>query len=67
MAIIPSKFSDADKATAYITARDNTYDNTSGVQETGGGGTPFNDAPYDANIEPASGIPAVVKSCAGPH
>jgi pectate lyase len=64
----PHEFNSTDdQATAYITARNNTYDNTTGNQATGGGGTPFSNAPYSATIESASGIPALVRSCAGPR
>jgi pectate lyase len=64
----PHEFnSTSDQMTAYITARNNTYNNTTGNQSTGGGGTPFSNAPYSATIESASGIPALVRSCAGPR
>jgi pectate lyase len=64
----PHQFnSSSDQATAYITARNNTYNNTTGDQATGGGGTPFTNPPYSATIESASGIPALVRSCAGPR
>ena len=64
----PHEFNDAtDETTASITARNNTYSGTTGNQVTGGGGTPFTSVPYTATIEPASGIPALVQSCAGPR
>ena len=64
----PHEFNDAtDEATAFITARNNTYVSTGGNQDTGGGGTPFTSPPYAATIEPAAGVPALVRACAGPR
>jgi pectate lyase len=64
----PHEFnSSADQATAFITARNNVYNNTTGSQATGGGGTPFASVPYAAIVEPPSGIPALVQTCAGPR
>jgi pectate lyase len=64
----PHEFNDAtDEMTASITARNNTYNNTTGNQVTGGGGTPFTSVPYSATIEPAGGIPTLVQACAGPR
>lgn len=64
----PHEFnSTEDETTASITQRNNLYMNTSGTRAEGGGGPKFTSAPYDATIEPASGIPTVVRACAGPR
>jgi pectate lyase len=64
----PHEFnSTADEMTASITARDNAYVGTTGSQAMGGGGPPFTSVPYAATIEPASGVPALVRACAGPR
>jgi pectate lyase len=63
----PQQFnSDADQATANITARDNLYTQTSGDMATGGGGPAFSNAPYDAHVAPASTVRDTVLRCAGP-
>jgi pectate lyase len=65
---------------AYITARGNVYDNTTGAKDTGLGGTqgpsgvnaavpdatPFT-PPYKYTMDAASAVPAVVMKCAGPQ
>jgi pectate lyase len=64
----PHEFnSPADEATASITARDNLYSSTTGLQATGGGGAPLTSVPYAVTIEPTAGIAAVVRACAGPR
>jgi len=64
----PHEFNDADdQKTAHITARDNEYDGVTGNQLTGGGGAALTSVPYQAKVEPAAGIPALVKGCAGPR
>jgi pectate lyase len=64
----PHQFNSAeDEATASITARDNVYDGTTGLLETGGGGPAFTRPAYTATVEPATGIPSLVKACAGPR
>ena len=64
----PHEFnSSADEMTASITARNNTYNGGGGNRVAGGGGTPFTSVPYTATIEPAAGIPASVRACAGPR
>jgi pectate lyase len=59
--------SPADEATASITARDNLYSKTTGMQATGGGGAALTSVPYAATIEPAAGAAARVRACAGPR
>jgi pectate lyase len=59
--------SDEDEATAHITARNNDYLGTTGERAMNGGGTAFTSAPYTHTVEPASGIPALVRACAGPR
>jgi pectate lyase len=64
----PHEFnSPADEMTASITERNNEYQATTGNRVSGGMGTAFSSAPYPATIEPAAGIPSVVKACAGPR
>ncbi|HET9959799.1 MAG TPA: hypothetical protein VFQ61_35140 [Polyangiaceae bacterium] len=64
----PHEFnSDEDQKTANITVRGNVYQNTSGVQATGGGGPAFTSAPYPTNMDAANGIKDLVQSCAGPR
>jgi pectate lyase len=64
----PHQFNSAeDEATASITARDNVYDGTTGLMETGGGGPAFTRPGYSATVEPAAGVPPLVKACAGPR
>jgi pectate lyase len=64
----PHEFNNEDdQKTAHITSRDNEYDGVTGNQVTGGGGTPLTSVPYQAKVEPALGIPALVKGCAGPR
>jgi pectate lyase len=63
----PHEFnSSADQATAYITSSGNVYNNTSGTQATGGGGTPFTTPPYTVTLDAASGVQAAVQTGAGP-
>jgi len=62
----------------YAEASGNIYDNTSGSQDTGLGGTrdvagqeafepgPF-DPPYDYSLDPAADVPELVMRCAGPR
>jgi pectate lyase len=65
---------------AYITARGNVYDNTTGLKDTGLGGTQgpsgvnasVPDAkaftpPYKYTMDAASAVPALVMKCAGPR
>lgn len=62
--------SDDDKKTAYINVGSgnsaNVYVNTPG-QEAEGGGVKWTGGNYTYTLDAASGIPAVVKSGAGPH
>jgi pectate lyase len=65
---------------AYITARGNVYDNTTGLKDTGLGGTdgpsglnaavpdatPFT-PPYKYTMDAAADVPAIVMKCAGPQ
>ena len=64
----PHVFNNAeDQKSANITARDNTYQGTSGERATGGGGRAFTSVPYPTKIEPPAAVPATVRSCAGPR
>lgn len=64
----PHVFNNADdEKTAHITARNNDYSGASGTQATGGGGTPFTNAPYPVSLDDADAVPALVKACAGPR
>ena len=68
----PHEFnSDSNEETAYISigmgAQANTYSQTTGAQETGGGGDPWTTPPYVFTVDAASGVPAAVMSGAGPH
>lgn len=65
----PHQFnSTADQATANITATaSNVYSQTTGLQATGGGGPAFTTPPYPYVLDDASGIPAAIKSGAGPQ
>jgi pectate lyase len=65
---------------AYIGATGNTYDNTTGLKDTGIGGTqgpsgvnanveeagPFT-PPYSYTMDKAADVPSIVQKCAGPH
>ena len=64
----PHEFNSADdQKTAFITARNNTYNNTTGDQATGGGGTAWTMVPYSAKLDAPDDVPAPVKRCAGPR
>jgi pectate lyase len=64
----PHEFnSPEDEATAHITARDNSYVGTSGLQATGGGGTPLASVPYQARFDPPASLPTLITTCAGPR
>lgn len=64
----PHEFNnDDDQKTAYITARNNIYQNTTGAQLTGGGGTAWSAAPYAPKLDAPADVPAPVKRCAGPR
>jgi pectate lyase len=64
----PHQFNNStDQTTAYITATNNTYTNTSGTKATGGGGTPFTNPPYTYTLDAASTVQSAVQSGAGPH
>ncbi len=64
----PHEFNNSsDQGTAHITERNNVYDNTTGANETGGGGTPFTNAPYSFTLDDANGVRDLVMSCAGPQ
>ncbi len=66
---------------AYITARGNIYDDTTGNKDTGLGGTggpggvnagvpdpvAFTDPPYDYTLDDAADVPDIVTACAGPQ
>jgi pectate lyase len=65
----PHEFNSSDdETTAYITATDNTYagESASGTQDTGGGGTPFTDPPYDYTADAVGDVAELVKNGAGP-
>lgn len=56
---------------SYITARGNVYDRTTGLRDTGAGGTgggvtPFTKPPYSYKADNAHKVPNVVTRCAGP-
>ena len=54
--------------TANIVADDtNTYLNTTSDRATGGGGTPFTQAPYEYTLDDAATVPAAVQAGAGPR
>jgi pectate lyase len=59
--------SEEDQGTSHITARNNVYEGTTGSNETGGGGTPFDTPPYSAPIDNANEVPGLVQVCAGPQ
>jgi pectate lyase len=64
----PQQFnSSSDQSTAYITANDTTYTNTSGSRSTGGGGIPFTTPPYSYVLDSASAVQTAVMSGAGPQ
>lgn len=64
----PQQFnSSSDQNTAYITANNNTYTNTSGSRSTGGGGTPFTTPPYSYVLDPISAVQSAVMTGAGPQ
>jgi pectate lyase len=56
-----------DETTAHITARDNVYENTTGMRAVDGGGAPFTSVPYALKLDPAASIPPLVRTCAGPQ
>lgn len=56
-----------DEATAHITARQNGYQGTATDDGATGGGTPFNDPPYDYTLDPSGDVSALVQACAGPR
>jgi len=63
----PHEFnSPADQTTAFITATNNAYNNTTGTRATGGGGTAFTTPPYAYTLDAASSVQAAVQSGAGP-
>jgi pectate lyase len=64
----PHRF--ADDNPSHITARGNIYDNTTGVRETGLGGsgsdvTPFTDPPYPYTLDEAADVPNIVRASVG--
>lgn len=69
----PHEFMYTHALPAYITARDNVYDNTSGNRHSGLGGgefgnvDPFTDPPYDYTLDDANDIPSIVQNGAGPQ
>lgn len=69
----PHEFMYTHALPAYITARDNVYDNTTGNQQSGLGGgefgnvDPFTDPPYDYTLDNAKDIPTIVQNGAGPQ
>jgi pectate lyase len=64
----PHEFnSPADQGTAFITATNDTYTNTTGTRATGGGGTAFTTPPYAYTLDAASSVQAAVQSGAGPQ
>jgi pectate lyase len=63
----PHQFNNEDdQQTASITVRGNVYDNTSGDQETGGGGPAFTTPPYRYTLDAAAAVPDLVQQGAGP-
>jgi pectate lyase len=64
----PQQFnSSTDQGTANITASNNVYTNTSGMQATGGGGPAFTKPPYTYTADPTSGLEAAIRSGVGPR
>ncbi|MEO8905274.1 MAG: hypothetical protein ABI488_22510 [Polyangiaceae bacterium] len=64
----PMQFnSTTDQATSFITATNNVYTNTSGLKDTGGGGTAFTAPPYTFTPDSTAGLKAAIQSGAGPH
>jgi pectate lyase len=65
----PHEFNSAeDQLTANIVAdATNTYLATTSDRATGGGGTPFVEAPYEYTLDDAAGVPDAVKAGAGPR
>ena len=64
----PHEFNgDSDEDAAHITARDNLYENSSGTRAEGGGGTAFDEAPYETQHDDAVDVARRVKACAGPR
>lgn len=67
----PHQFNnDSNEETAFIElgtgSMANVYTNVSGDRAEGGGGAGF-DPPYAFEVDPVDGVPAAVKSGAGPH
>jgi pectate lyase len=64
----PTQFNNTtDQSTAFITATNNVYTNTSGTKATGGGGTAFTTPPYAYTPDATAGLQAAIQSGAGPH
>jgi len=64
----PQQFnSTTDQGTSFITATNNVYTNTSGLKDSGGGGTAFTAPPYAYTPDPTAGLAAAIQSGAGPH
>ncbi len=65
----PHEFnSSSDQTTAFITGdSSNVYNGASGSRDTGGGGTPFTDAPYDYVVENAAEAATAIRNDAGPQ
>jgi len=64
----PHEFnSTSDQGTAYITVKDNVYNNVSGTKDTGGGGTAFTDPPYDYTPDATTSLQTAIQNGAGPH
>jgi pectate lyase len=63
----PHEFnSTSDQGTASITATGNLYQNASGTESTGGGGTPFTKPSYSYTSEATASLQAAIQSGAGP-
>lgn len=63
----PHEFNNSsDEGTASITSKNNSYVNTSGSQETGGGGPAFTSPPYAYTADATSGLEAAIKAGVGP-
>lgn len=63
----PQEFnSTSDQATAFITATNNVYTNTTGTKATGGGGTPFTMPMYMYAMDDPASLQAAIQSGAGP-
>lgn len=63
----PLELRSADKASANITSMSNTFDMTSGTQDTGGGGPALTSVPYMYTADDTAGVEQAIRDGAGPH